>query len=63
MVYHDNNDNGDNDKLQTALVLGVELKNGPEHRIHIVTLLYKSKRQRPSRSAELCVKNSSVHLN
>jgi len=38
-MHHDNNANGGNDdKLQTALILGVELKNG--HRIHIVAILY-----------------------
>jgi hypothetical protein len=43
-MHRGNSDNGDNDnKLQTALILGVESKNGPEHRIHIVALLCISK--------------------
>ena len=39
-MHHDNNGEGDNDnKFQTARIFCVELKNGPEHRIHIVALL------------------------
>lgn len=63
-MHHDNNDNGDNDndnKLQTARVLCVKLKKGPEHRVHIVALLCEDRWQRPSWSTELCVKKSSVH--
>jgi hypothetical protein len=61
-MYHNNYDNGENDnKLQTALMLVVALKNGPEHGIHIVALLCRGKWQRNSWSAELCVKKRTVH--
>jgi hypothetical protein len=39
-ILDDDNDN--DDKLQMALVLGVELKNGPAHRIHIGSLLCRA---------------------
>ena len=56
-MHRDNNDNGDNDdKLQMALTFGVELKNEPEHRIHIVAMLYWGRWHRSSWSTELCVK-------
>jgi len=60
-MHHDNNDNGDNDnKLQSACILCVQLKNGSKHRIHTVSLLGRGRWQRPSWSAELCFKKSSV---
>lgn len=60
-MRHDNNGNGDNgNKFQTARIFCVELKNGPEHGIHIVALLRKGKWQRFSWNTELCVKKPSV---
>ena len=61
-MYHDNNDNGDNDnKIQTALILGVEPTNGPEHRIHAVAMLCWGRWQRSSWSTELFAKKLFIH--